>query len=117
MSGLAGHLAGRAAEEAVARHYEARGFRKLAARWRSRSGEIDLVMANGPEVIFIEVKAARDLAGAAARLTLRQFARIARAAEEFLSGQPLGSLTPARIDAALVDRFGRIELIENAYMA
>jgi putative endonuclease len=117
MSGLAGYLAGRAAEEAVLRHYEARGFHKLATRWRSRAGEIDLVMANGPEIIFVEVKAARDLAAAAARLTMRQLARIARAAEEFLSGQPLGSLTPARIDAAFVDRFGRIELIENAYMA
>jgi putative endonuclease len=117
MAGLSGYLAGQGAEAAVARHYETLGFRPIARRWRTERAEIDLVMGNGRMIVFVEVKAARDFATAAARLKPAQFARIALAAEQFLAAQPLGALTPARIDAALVDRMGRIEVIENMSVA
>jgi len=38
-------------------------------------------------------------------------------APEFLETMPNGQLTDARIDVALVDDIGRIDVIENAYMA
>lgn len=117
MSGLGSTIAGKAAEDAVERLYHARGYRRLARRWRTRSAEIDLIMGDGTTIVFVEVKAARDVATAAGRLTMRQLARIWHAAEAFLASEPRGMLTPARIDAALVDRMGRIELIENAYIA
>jgi putative endonuclease len=44
-------------------------------------------------------------------------ARIYAAAAEFLAGEPNGALTPARFDVALVDGFGRIEVLENAFAA
>lgn len=117
MPGLQSNITGRAAEDAVARHYEALGYHQIARRWRMRGAEIDLIMGRDADIVFVEVKAARDLATAAGRLTMRQLGRVWHAAEVFLANAPLGLLTPARIDAALVDGLGRIELIENAYMA
>lgn len=117
MIGLARHLAGKSAEAVVARHYAHRGYALERSRWRGASGEIDIILRQGSEVVFVEVKAARTLAEAAERLTIRQMRRIWGAAAEFLEGEPARGLTPARIDAALVDRQGRIEILENAFAA
>ena len=47
---------GRAGEDLAARHLETLGFRVLERRFRTRDGEIDLVAADGPTVVFVEVK-------------------------------------------------------------
>ena len=116
--GRTAHHAGRAAEGTVARHYARAGLPTIEARWRGRAGEIDLVLRDGegPDagLVFVEVKASRDHARAARSLTPRQVARLLEAGAEYLGTQPLGQLTPARFDVALVDRSGRVEIIENA---
>lgn len=117
MSGLAAHVAGLAAEEMVGRHYENRGLRIAARRWRGPGGEIDLILRDGAEVIFVEVKKGRDFAAAAARISQRQIRRIMASAAAFLGGEPAGQLTQARFDVALVDAAGRLEIVENAVMA
>jgi putative endonuclease len=44
-------------EAAARRHLENRGLRFLAANYRSEVGEIDLIMRDGPTLVFVEVKA------------------------------------------------------------
>ena len=88
-----------------------------ARRWRGRTGEIDIIARDGDKVVFIEVKQSRTHDEAAAHLTPRQMQRIWNTAEEFLAGEPRGALTDVRIDVALVDGMGRIEILENAYAA
>lgn len=117
MGGIVSYRAGRAAEDAVARHYERAGRPIAAARWRSAAGEIDLIARDGAEVIFIEVKHSRTHAEAAEHLSARQQARIHASASMFLAGEPAGQDTAARFDVALVDQMGRIEIIENAFAA
>ena len=109
--------AGLAAEDSVARRYSGDGCAIDARRWRGKSGEIDLVLRKGAELIFVEVKKSADFASAAARVTHAQLARICRAAEEYVAGEPDGLLTPIRIDIALVNNRGETELIENATLA
>jgi putative endonuclease len=106
-----------AAEDQVAQHYIRSGHVIAARRWRGEAGEIDLIARDGAVVIFIEVKQSRSHAVAADHLTPRQFARIYRAAAEFLAGEPAGELTEVRFDVALVDGTGQIEIIANAYHA
>lgn len=117
MSGLFSTLSGAAAEDAVARVYAARGAREIARRWRGGGGEIDLILAAPTgEILFVEVKHARCHARAAAALGAAQRARLAIAAETYLGTLPAGRDTRCRFDAALVDREGRVQVIENALM-
>ncbi|MDH3262947.1 MAG: YraN family protein [Paracoccaceae bacterium] len=113
MSGIVSYHAGLAAEGAVAADYGRRGLPVVGQRWRGAVGEIDLIVRDGPAVIFVEVKRARDFARAAERLTRAQAERIWATATEFLAGEPRGQLTEARFDLALVDGVGRVRIIEN----
>ncbi len=113
--GRRNHLSGLAAEDAIARDYQRRGYGLVAQRWRGPGGEIDLILRKGEEVVFVEVKQSRSLDQASHPITPRQMARTCLSAEAFLSGEPAGTLTPARFDAAFADGTGRFCIIENAF--
>ena len=63
----------------------AKGYRIVERRFRSRAGEIDLVVRRGRHLAFVEVKARRHREEAAWAVTPRQRARISRAAEHWLA--------------------------------
>ena len=113
--GTVSNWRGTCAEDGVARHYQRRGYLLAARRWRGRGGEIDLIFRGRDGLVFVEVKAGRDFDAAIARLRPWQIARICAAAGEYLGGEPLGSLTEVRFDAALVDAMGRISVVEAAF--
>lgn len=113
--GLANHLAGHAAEDQVARHYEDRGIAICARNWRGITGEIDLIGRDGDVVVFVEVKHSRTHDLAASHVSRAQIGRIFATVDEFVAGEPRGLLTDVRIDLALVDGQGRIEVVENAF--
>jgi putative endonuclease len=113
--GLTNYLAGHAAEGSVARHYEDRGVVICARNWRGITGEIDLIGRQGDQVIFVEVKQSRSHDLAASHISQAQIGRIFATVDEFLAGEPKGLLTDVRIDLALVDGQGRIDVIENAF--
>jgi putative endonuclease len=113
--GLTNYLAGHAAEASVARHYEDRGVSICARNWRGITGEIDLIGRDGDVVVFVEVKQSRSHDLAASHISQAQIDRIFATVDEFLAGEPKGLLTDVRIDLALVDGQGRIEVLENAF--
>jgi putative endonuclease len=80
-------------------------------------GEIDLVLENDGEIVFVEVKASRSHAEAAGAVSPRQIARLLKSAEAYIGGLATGALTPMRFDVALVDRMGRLDIIPNALAA
>lgn len=111
------YQAGLSAERAVARHYVAQGAVVQETRWRGPCGEIDLILAEGDRMVFVEVKKSRTHAQAVGRVTARQISRILGSAEAYLGQCPAGALTEARLDLALVDEQGQIDIIPNASMA
>jgi putative endonuclease len=113
--GLSNWTLGAAAEDAVARAYEARGCAVAARRWRCPWGEADLILRSGTQVIVAEVKRARSLDQAAHRLSRRQMDRLVVVAQAFCEGEPARSLTELRFDLALVDALGRVEIREGAW--
>ncbi len=117
MNGAVAYHSGKFAEENVAQLYLASGQEVIARRWRGRSGEIDVIVRDGEQLIFIEVKKSRSHAAAAEHLSLRQIQRIYQTASEFLGSQPDGQDSLVRFDVALVDSVGRIEILENAFAA
>ncbi|WP_298355983.1 YraN family protein [uncultured Litoreibacter sp.] len=117
MTGSVSYHSGLSAEETVARHYSERGFRVAAQRFRTKSGEVDLIVQKDDTFVFVEVKKSRNVARAAERVSQRQLARIFETASEFLASQPNGQETDCRIDIGLVDGSGRVEIIENVLAA
>jgi putative endonuclease len=113
--GLTNYLAGHAAEAAVARLYEDKGIAICARNWRGITGEVDLIGRLGDVVVFVEVKQSRTHDLAASHVSQSQIRRIFATVDEFLGDEPKGLLTDVRIDLALVDGQGRIEVVENAF--
>jgi len=93
---------GISAESRAAAYLIAKGFRILARRWRSPAGEIDIIACRRQLLIFVEVKARASFEDAAWSVTDRQRARIAAAAEAWLSHQGNHPFRDMRFDAVLV---------------
>ena len=114
-NGQMAYHAGLSAEDCVSSDYERRGFSVGWRRWRGTAGEIDLIARDGDGFIFIEVKKSRSFDRAVQRVSPRQMQRIYAAGEEFLGQTPRGTLTNVRFDVALVNDFGEVKIIENAF--
>lgn len=115
MSGETSYHAGRVAEEIVTRRYQDCGHTLAATRWRGKSGEVDLILRNGAQVVFVEVKKSASFARASTRLVRRQMDRLLGAAAEFVADEPHGQLTDMRFDLAMVNGQGQVQIIENAF--
>lgn len=78
---------------------EARGYRVLARRYRTRAGEIDLVARHGGVLVFVEVKARRGGAfgDPAAAVTVQKQRRLAGMAADYLARHRIGAV-PVRFD-------------------
>lgn len=105
------------AEIRVEGAYRRKGSQALARRWRGSGGEIDLILQDGPTIVFVEVKRSRSFEDAALRLGPHQVTRLVQTAEEYLECEPHGTLSNCRFDVALVDEAGRCRVIENALAA
>lgn len=105
---------GLAAEDIAERAYLARGATTLARRFRSEAGEIDLIMKEGPLIIFVEVKARRNHARAAHSISQKQWQRIGLSAQIYLDEHAIATTTDLRFDAVLIDAKGYADIIENA---
>lgn len=92
---------GRRAETIAAWWLRLKGYRVLAQRVRTPAGEVDLVVRRGRCLVFVEVKARLDEAGAAAALTPVNQRRVARASNMLLARFGRNCET-ARIDVVLV---------------
>lgn len=68
---------------------EGHGLTCLARNYLTRDGEVDLIMRDGRELVFVEVRyrASSRFGGAAASITLAKQQRIVRAARHFLATQ------------------------------
>jgi putative endonuclease len=79
---------GRLSEWVAAAALMAKGYGILARRTRTPHGEIDLIALRGRRLAFVEVKRRATRLEAEAAITPRQEARIARAAEFWVSRNP-----------------------------
>jgi putative endonuclease len=109
-----------AGEHLIARWYETQGYEVLARNWRTRSGELDLIVGRARVVVFCEVKTrSADGFGAPAEAVTRlkrQKLRVLAAA--WLDGQST-PVREVRFDVASVlwPAGGEpvVEVIEGAF--
>lgn len=95
---LRAHRAGLGAERIAVLHLRLKGYRVLARNFLVRGGEIDIVVARGDTVAFVEVKLRPTIDEARTAIAARKRERIARAARVFVTRHRLVGLT-LRADA------------------
>ena len=108
---------GREAEDEALAWLAARGCRLVTRNYRSRFGEIDLIVRDGPVLVFVEVRKRSNSAfgGAAASITASKRDKLLATARQYLAG--LGREVPCRFDAVLMDGGGGVEWIRDAFGA
>jgi putative endonuclease len=103
---------GVAAEDLVARHYAALGAILLKTRYKTKDGELDLILKYQDNIVFIEVKRRKTLPEGLEAITPPQQKRLLAAAAHYLAevGTPDAL---CRFDAAVVLPDGTVHLICN----
>jgi len=109
---------GAAAEAAALDFLIGQGMSLRCRNYRCRLGEIDLVLQDGPSIVFVEVRLRTNpsFGGAAESIGPRKRARIIAAARHYLAQHPE---LPCRFDVVLLDRLQppRFEWLRNAFSA
>jgi len=108
---------GFAAERRALDYLLSQGLRPVARNFRVRVGELDLVMADGDELVFVEVRrrASARFGGAAASVTAAKRTRLRRAAQAFLAASFGARGWPAlRFDVVAIEG-ERIDWIRGAF--
>lgn len=92
MSGQESRLRGRWGEDRAAEYLRQKGFRLLAANWRCRFGEVDLIAENEAYLCFVEVKLRKNTAygSAGAFVDRRKQQKLRTCAELYLARHPTG---------------------------
>ncbi len=93
---------GRRAESIAAWYLRLKGYRIVARRFRTPSGEVDIVAKRGSVLAFVEVKARRDMDVGLDSVTNTGRTRIARAAGAWLSRYPGAAQLDLRFDLIVV---------------
>ena len=108
-------LLGESAESRAAAFLQAQGLKLQARNWPCRFGEIDLVMQDGPTLVFVEVRlrSRSDFGGAAASVTPAKQKKLLAAARQYLAA--LRTLPPCRFDVVALSGSGAPEWIRNAF--
>ena len=108
---------GQQSEDLACRYLQAQGLKLVERNFRSRHGEIDLVMQEGDTLVFVEVRFRQSdrFGGAAASVDFGKRRRLSHTANLFLQNQtkPMG----ARFDVVALNGAGDIEWLRNAFEA
>ena len=109
---------GSLAEEEAKKYLLSQGLRFVASNYRSRLGEIDLIMLEKNTLVFIEVRARKSNAfgGASASVTKSKKQKIMKTASHYLLINHFKESKPIRFDVmALEGQPPQIRWIQNAF--
>jgi putative endonuclease len=110
------------AEARAAAHLAQAGLTLLCRNYRCRLGEIDLVMQDGADLVFVEVRCRSDrgYGGAAGSVTGRKIARLVNTARHYLMTHPEANLRRCRFDVIAISGAParpELEWIRDAFQA
>jgi putative endonuclease len=108
---------GRRAENWAALYLQLKGYRVLARRYKTKSGEIDLIARRGNVLAMVEVKQRATLAAAHESLHPASLRRIENAAAQFLNIRRSYENCDIRFDVIFVLPKLRIKHIMDAWRA
>lgn len=111
---------GRLAEDAACAFLEVQGLKLIERNYRSRHGEIDLIMRDRDDIVFVEVRSRRriDYGTALESITKTKINKIVKAATHFLQMSKCLYKVNSRFDFIIIQpNAGKMQLewIKNAF--
>lgn len=107
---------GKTAEQLAASYLQQNGLKLLESNYRCRFGEIDLIMRDGKEIVFVEVRLRTSAAygGAGESITPAKRQKLTRTADHYLMQH---GAAPCRFDAVLLGSLATSDLqwLKNAF--
>ncbi len=95
-------LSGRRGEWLAVAFLTFKGYRLLQRRFGGKGGEIDLIMARGNDIVFVEVKARADIADAATAITADKRRLMEARIRQWLARNPWAMQRNLRADAVFL---------------
>lgn len=95
-------LSGRRGEWLAVAFLSLKGYRLLQHRFGGKGGEIDLIMARGNDIVFVEVKARASLDDAASAITADKRRLIEARIRQWLARNPWAMQRNLRADAVFL---------------
>lgn len=113
------HIRGEQAEQAALQHLQAAGLRLLQRNFRCRRGEIDLIMRDDENLVFVEVRYRGNdyFGGAAESVDTRKQEKLMLSAEHYMQKHAKTAKLAARFDVVCIDGQARLEWIRDAFEA
>jgi putative endonuclease len=110
---------GRDAEHRACEYLRQQGLRLLERNFRTRGGELDLVLMDGATVVVAEVRSRRHAGygGALASIDARKQRRIVHATRLLLAQRPALAGRPLRFDVIAIEPTGKLHWIRGAFDA
>lgn len=94
-----------------------RGYRIIEWRYKTKIGEVDLIARRKQSLVFIEVKARRELSTALESVTPQMRKRITAAANSFLIKHPQYQHYEMRFDVIAVALPFSVQHLDNAWFS
>jgi len=112
---------GRRGEDLALEYLQGLGYRLQTRNYRFRGGELDLVMFDGPVLVFVEVRSRTSLQHGTPLETIdfKKRRQIEKTAGLFLAREKINPATPCRFDAVAVEFCGdapHIVHVKNAFV-
>jgi putative endonuclease len=110
---------GRDAEDQALAFLQRQGLRLVTRNYRTRRGELDLVLLDGGTLVVAEVRRRGHAAygGALASVDARKRGRIVLATRQLLAQQPALAGRPLRFDVIAFEAAGKMHWIRGAFDA
>ena len=112
---------GRRGEDMALAYLSELGYQLRARNYRFRGGELDLVMFDGPVLVFVEVRSRTSLQHGTPLETIdfKKRRQIEKTAGLFLAREKIDPATPCRFDAVAIefcDATPRVLHVKNAFI-
>ena len=113
---------GQDAENCACTYLEQQGLHLLTRNYRSRQGEIDLIMQDRDSLVFVEVRYRhrQDFGSGAESVDLRKQSKLIACAQHYVQAHPRTADQPCRFDVISIDSQGdngQVQWIKNAFLA
>lgn len=108
-------LTGKEAEQLAAQHLQRQGLREVCRNYHCRGGEIDLIMRDGEQLVFVEVRyrSRSRFGGAAESVNAGKQQRLTLAAQHYL--QKTAFKGPCRFDVVAIDGDAPPKWLQDAF--